>query len=449
MSERIWRFEGQLQERDKRVVTEAEGFITEINEGETPEIDVSSRDGLLTIDLKLPTRKVLDALGVGKQYLVNGSATNIQGQKYGEVFNDVDGNNAVGIYSHAAGYHTKAGYPYQTVFGKYNKNNKNNIFEIGFGESDANRVNIFELDKEGNLTVIGDVGNTEGISLSSLNKDKVDFTELASSLWQSQPKLMVYTNKDMIEAAAGVETQIGFFEFATVSETNPLYWATIPFTLGAESKVTVKYYIDDVLQSDDTVVEKYNAGTHYITLFDYFTMPDDYVGELKVTITAAAANLEISSYAIKSCLYIQGVGITGLWTGSLKLKDTVSTFDLSKLSIAKFNEEVSVTTHIPIPANLTDTVGTISLKKISVAGITDSVSISPRIENYIFSTDSANDYEYNTEIISIKNGYFVVNNEYIYSNYVEETIDENTLIQTFEINDLNTYTNINSLEILL
>lgn len=373
MSERIWRFEGQLQEKDKRVVTAAEGYITELNEDEKPQLDVSSEDGLLTIDLKLPREK---EHGVGKQYLVNGSAVDLKGRKYGEVFNDTDGNTAVGIYSHAVGYKTNAGFAYQAAFGKYNNNDANNVFEVGYGESDAKRVNIMQLDKEGNLTVTGDVIGAGNISLQSLQEEKVDFNDLEDSLWKTQSKLLTYTNDKDLEVSADKAVQLTFLEFSTTSETNPLFWITFPFTLSADSKVTVRYYIDSVLQEDDIITETYIAGEHHMTLFNYFTFPKKYTGELKVTISAATATLSIPSFGIKSCLYVQGVGISGLWDGSLNLIDRFSTFGLAKTAVANFNEEVVLDIQVPIPGIATDTFGAIKMKKLTLGSFTDSVSTS-------------------------------------------------------------------------
>ena len=58
--------------------------------------------------------------------------------------------------AHAAGYGTVAGASYQTVIGKFNDNNTNNAFEIGWGGSETNRANIFEVDSDGNVTAAGD-----------------------------------------------------------------------------------------------------------------------------------------------------------------------------------------------------------------------------------------------------------------------------------------------------
>ena len=63
---------------------------------------------------------------------------------------------ARGTYSHAAGYGSVAGTSYQTVIGKFNDNQTDNAFEIGWGESDTDRANIFEVDTSGNVTAAGE-----------------------------------------------------------------------------------------------------------------------------------------------------------------------------------------------------------------------------------------------------------------------------------------------------
>lgn len=76
---------------------------------------------------------------------------------------------ASGYASHAGGYYTKAQYDYQTVIGKYNKNNENTLFEVGNGTSTANskRSNAFEVYSDGHAEL-----QTQGTTDNSITQKK-------------------------------------------------------------------------------------------------------------------------------------------------------------------------------------------------------------------------------------------------------------------------------------
>lgn len=54
-------------------------------------------------------------------------------------------------YDAQFGWNLNSNYDNQYQFGKFNKNKKNNIVEIGYGTDNANRKNIFEIDKDGKI----------------------------------------------------------------------------------------------------------------------------------------------------------------------------------------------------------------------------------------------------------------------------------------------------------
>ena len=81
---------------------------------------------------------------------------------------------ASGANTHASGRGTVAGYDNQTAIGKYNKNNQNNVFEVGWGTSSAtnDRKNVFSVTKDGNafvddyLSVGGDLSVGGGMNVT-------------------------------------------------------------------------------------------------------------------------------------------------------------------------------------------------------------------------------------------------------------------------------------------
>ena len=62
---------------------------------------------------------------------------------------------ALGYCSRAIGYYVKTNYAHQTAIGKFNDNNSNNVFEIGWGTSDSARKNIFAVKADGTAEING------------------------------------------------------------------------------------------------------------------------------------------------------------------------------------------------------------------------------------------------------------------------------------------------------
>lgn len=425
MAEKIWRFQGKLEENENRVITRAEGSVTEIEEGKSPELEVSADEGKLIIDLKVPTKKVLDSMGVGKQYLVNGSDTSTTGQKYGEIFNDYANNVASGIYSHAGGFHTEAKYPYQTVIGKYNNNMENNVFEIGYGDDIYNKKNIFRVDKKGNVIAMGDIKNGNGVSLESLNNDKVSNTDLNFYIKESQARIHRYTNKNSLLVSE--ETTISQIEFLTTEATTPLFWATVGFTLSDDAVVTINYYIQDVLQSDDTLQQNFSAGKNFLTLFNIFDIKEDFGGTLKVTMQVSNGTASINEFCVKSALYVQGVGITAVWNGKLSVTDNIQKINLNQNNLMKiktFKEEVKVNIINPDTREIKQKIPSIKLNNnnIKVTGIKEFIEVEEIVLNYIFNTSNANNILYNRNYIRIEENNFKLKTEYTYP-AVESPID--------------------------
>lgn len=428
MSDKIWRFQGQLQENENRVITSASGTVSEINQGETPSLDIKSENGQLYIDLKVPTKKVetFDIGGVGKQFIIDGSPTSPTGQNYGEIFNDYTNNTAGGLWSHAVGYGSKADYPYQAVFGKYNLNNRNNVFEIGYGNNDATRHNIFSVDKEGNIKIDGDITIGNNLTLNDLDKNKLDKIQFDYLVSESLPHIHKITNKDIITINT-TETELFTEEFMTTTATTPMFWSTVAFELSNDAIVTFKYYLDGVLQSDDTIVETYIAGKHFSSLFNIFEIEENYVGALKITMTISAGTAIINEYALKGALYIQGVGITAAFMGKLNLKDNFGyiTPNIEPISVLSFKNNVDVKLVPILKGGITDNLGyfNVAPKKIKMVGFNDNfITNVPIINNiYTFDTTKKSYYTYDAENILINDSAFVLNTDYEYISEIQET----------------------------
>ena len=85
--------------------------------------------------------------------------------------------------SHAEGSNTKTGRTYQHVQGQWNVGKNTTAMEIGWGSSNNNRLNIFEVDTNGNLVVTGDITDGDGNTLADmLGMSKVGMANGVASL---------------------------------------------------------------------------------------------------------------------------------------------------------------------------------------------------------------------------------------------------------------------------
>lgn len=126
---------------------------------------------------------------------------------------------AEGFASHAAGENTKAGYDYQFILGRYNQNKETNIFEIGYGNSDDDRINLLELTKTGILN-ISNALNVNGININA------GVQTLTNSAYEALPA--ADKNKDIIYL---------------ITDTDELYYKGNKYGSGSGESIVV----DDIL----------------------------------------------------------------------------------------------------------------------------------------------------------------------------------------------------------
>jgi hypothetical protein len=87
--------------------------------------------------------------------------------KAGHQSNDTGNNN----YDFLFGMGLTASSEHQLIFGKYNNNNANNIFELGYGNSALSKNNVFEVSKDGDVTADGTI--TDGLGNVLSNKQNL------------------------------------------------------------------------------------------------------------------------------------------------------------------------------------------------------------------------------------------------------------------------------------
>ena len=164
---------------------------------------------------------------------------------------------ANGVNSIAGGLNTTAGYPMQVVFGRFNNNDEDNIFEIGNGTvSDPN--NIFNIDYNGNVQADGTITDGSGNILSN-KVDKEIGKQLSTYDFNA-------TYKGFIDNYT-VDTSL------SISSTNPV-----------ENRV-IKAAIDNV-SAQITRPTQNSTSTNTNFQFLFASNPsEDYLNDAKITNT--------------------------------------------------------------------------------------------------------------------------------------------------------------------
>lgn len=113
---------------------------------------------------------------------------------------------------------------YQAVFGKFNSANENFAFIVGGGTSETDRKNIYVLDWNGNIKVLGDVTNGAGVSLNGLKSD-IDNIEVIAEGGAIAKVFDTKADLDTwLEVAGNAETLVVGQNIYIVEAGTPDYW---------------------------------------------------------------------------------------------------------------------------------------------------------------------------------------------------------------------------------
>ena len=355
---RSWDFLGKLKENGKRVITDIKSTIETTSE-KNPEVEVSELNGTVTLDIKIPEPGLTESESVGRVYKV-------EDETRGEIFNDYINNTATGKNSHVTGENNESAYLNQAVFGRYNKNESDNVIEVGWG-TEGDRRNIATLDKEGKatfevLTVKNDISFNNNKSLQQALNDKVSIDNIDTYLQRAEALIFGSANNYII-TVTDIETVICSIDFVTKEEATPIFMMTIPVTMNYDGNVTFTYYLNDKILPNDTVTHYCNRGENIVTLINLLTVDENFNGTLKVKmktsffssdsraqeaeiktiqrrmngdsgitpIDTTVPTATIRAYGIKSALYVQGIGLSDAWNARLTFADTFPTIAIRKL----------------------------------------------------------------------------------------------------------------------
>lgn len=176
---------------------------------------------------------------------------------------------AKGNWSHAGGFQTLAGKDYQSVFGKFNDNKTDTLFEIGNGTSENDKRNAFEIKEDGSAVL-----QTQGyepnsiVTLSHIWENYATYDILGGYVTQEEFQTSMSTGLkrefvDVLPDAATYEDQNTIYMVKRTDDpSNNIYDEYIAVEYGwyktGFSNDNVLLYIDNI--SDQEPYEIYDAN---------------------------------------------------------------------------------------------------------------------------------------------------------------------------------------------
>ena len=260
---------------------------------------------------------------------------------------------------------------------------------------------------------------------------------MASYRELSTLKLVVYTytNQSKYIVSSTVETEIIKISYSSMADTIPVFIATVPVNMDLDGNLIVRYYVDSVLYSQNTLKDYHKNGDQVLTISNYFsisknerstvtvTLQTEYVESnerlqaadisalLEYTQTGILPNsvidrtppsAAIQPNTIRAMLFAHGLSLPGKWDGTINISDVLAPITIGRRSVGMFSELMGLTTQEPIrAATVTEKFQPISIGRMTVVGIGASIMLDETIDKYVFSTERAAYYEYDAQYVSV------------------------------------------------
>ena len=241
------------------------------------------------------------------------------------------------------------------------------------------------------------------------SKEEKQSSNIENQMAMSSMTILNYTNADryVIKREPTVVTNLAF---SVQGSCNPLFIATIPFSLDTDGVVEFSMY-DGLVEMQDSVYRAYYPkGEHFATFVYMWEMEADNrmefnvrarcyadltsatrVQDAKLTMIADAINnstvvdfedisvdrtdptMAVEKFAVKSIIYTQGINAgSSTWDGTLSFKEAFGNIALTKVNALAFNESISTSRTAPTKSGIVEVINSISLTRISVAGFNES-----------------------------------------------------------------------------
>lgn len=234
-----------------------------------------------------------------------------------------------------------------------------------------------------------------------------------NDLVEQQFVVYTYQNISKYEVTSAKETKIIQINYSAVSNTEPVFISTIPVTMDSDGNLILRYYIDAVLMSQDTLTKYLPRGTHFVTISNFFTIAQNRRATLTVTaqmeyfesderkhdadisaliefaetgtytegvISETAPTATIAANTIRAMLFANGLATTEAWDGTINFSDTVPDYIITgraPVTVESVSESLNISTQIPTTGTASDTVGDIAVSrgKIEIIGYSIAMNI--------------------------------------------------------------------------
>lgn len=241
------------------------------------------------------------------------------------------------------------------------------------------------------------------------SKEEKQSSNIENQMAMSSMTILNYTNADryVIKREPTVVTNLAF---SVQGSCNPLFIATIPFSLDTDGVVEFSIYNGLIEMQDAVYRAYYPKGEHFATIVYMWEMEadnrmefnvrarcyadltsDTRVQDAKLTMIADAINnstvvdfedisvdrteptMTVEKFAVKSIIYTQGINAgSSTWDGTLSFKEAFGNIALTKVNALAFNESISTSRTAPTKSGIIEVINSISLTRISVAGFNES-----------------------------------------------------------------------------
>lgn len=187
------------------------GYITEITEKAT------SKDGNGVFKFYIPTTDLTNNKPTNDKFVITNGTHYVSNCSIGDAsttFGVI--NTAKGLASSTFGLGLQANNAYEFACGKYNKSTSNTLFSVGYGPSDTDRKNAFEVSTKGDLTASGDIyfkGNNTPLS-SIIENIAPKFNYITESVEDQEVDISVYTKIHANLDVFGTVTANAFYEWS-------------------------------------------------------------------------------------------------------------------------------------------------------------------------------------------------------------------------------------------
>lgn len=188
-------------------------------------------------------------------------------------------------------------------------------------------------------------------------------TELAAQ------KLVVYTYRNQLKynINSTKEKEIIRINYSAISNTTPVFQATIPLMITGNGNLTLRYYIDSVLYEKDSLIQKLGEGNNFVTISNFFTIEKNKRNTLTITAqTESGVTAEIVENTIRAALYAQGLSGVSKWDGTITLSDYVGNLNVGHVTVSQISDSVSVLKINPATAAISETMQPLIINSITI-----------------------------------------------------------------------------------